>query len=178
MSKETSMNTQPKGLPAGIGYVLLAFGLFFLCVAVFNDLRLALLGLTTEGEIIRITEKVSRSDAKRRPGESLKEFKKRDKGGISYILTLRYTPQGGAPIEIDTRATWGLAEKVGDRVPVIYLPGSPRGADINSVKQVWLPLATGFTVSAFCLISGGWIVRAARRRGGSMPEKKPLAQTP
>lgn len=158
------MNAQPKGLLAGLGYVLLVFGLFFLSVAVFKDLRLALLSSTTEGEIVRITEKVSRSDAKRRPGESLKEFQKRNKGGISYILTLRYTPEGGAPIEIDTRATWGLAEKVGDRVSVIYLPGSPQGAEINTFKQVWRPLATGFTVSAFCLISGGWIVRAARRR--------------
>lgn len=158
------MNTQAKGLPAGLGYVLLAFGLFFLSVAIFKDLRLALLGATTEGEIIRITEKVSRSYAKRRPGESLEEFRKRDKGGITYILTLRFAPEGGSPVEIDTHATWGLAEKVGDRVPVIYLPGSPQGAEINTVKQVWLPLATGFTVSAFCLISGGWIVRAARRR--------------
>jgi hypothetical protein len=166
------MTAQNRGLPAGIGYALLVFGLFFLSVAVFKDLRLALFGARSEGEIVRITEKVSRSDAKRRPGESLESFRKRDKGGISYILTLRFTPQGGAPIEIDTRATWGLAEKVGDRVPVIYLPQSPRRAEINTVKQVWLPLATGFTVSALCLFGGGWIVRAARRRRtiGAMPQ--------
>lgn len=159
------MNTQSKGLPAGIGYVLLVFGLFFLSIAIFKDLRLPLFGAHTEGEIVRITEKVGRSDAKRRPGESLESFRKRDKGGITYILTLRFTPQGGTPIEIDTHATWGLAEKVGDRVPVIYLPQSPQRAEINTFKQVWLPLATGFTVSALCLFGGGWIVRAARRRG-------------
>lgn len=158
------MNPQAKGLPAGIGYVLLAFGLFFLSVAIFKDLRLALLGATTEGEIVRITEKVSRSDANRRPGESLKEFQKRNHGGITYILSVRFTPPDSPTVEIDTHATWGLAEKVGDRVPVIYLPSSPRRAELNTFKQVWLPLATGFTVSAFCLFFGGWIVRAARRR--------------
>lgn len=158
------MNTQSKGLPAGIGYVLLAFGLFFLSVAVFKDLRLALLGAQTEGEIVRITEKVGRADAKRRPGESRESFRERNKGGITYILTLRFTPEGSEPIEIDTHATWGLAEKVGDRVPVIYLPQSPRRAEINTFKQVWLPLATGFTVSSLCLFGGAWIVRVARRR--------------
>jgi hypothetical protein len=154
-----------RGVPAGLGWTLIVFGLFFLAVVVFKDAPLALFGRIAEGEIIRITERTSSDHSPRRRGESRASYRARTrKGGVSHVLTLRYAPAGEAARDIETLATWGFSEKVGDRVQVIYLPDEPDDAEIYSAKQLWLPLATGCTVTTLCLVGGGFIVRASRRR--------------
>ncbi len=153
------------GPPAGLGWTLIVFGLFFMSVVVFKDAPLALFGQLTEGEIVKITERSTMgSKSPRRAGETLSAYRKRSKeGGVSYLLGVRFTPAGGQPVEIETKATYGFSEQVGDKVQMIYLPSRLQGAEIYSLKQLWLPLATGVVVSTLCLLGGGLILRLRRK---------------
>ena len=149
----------------GFGWVLAALGVFFLGVAIMKDARLAFLGQHGEGEITKVTERTSADRSSRRKGESNSSYRARKKsGGKSYIYTVRYTPAGGESIEFDTLGTWRYQAKVGDRVKLIYFPEDPDGAEIDTVKQVWLPLATGLTLGTVCLVGGLMLVRVGRRQ--------------
>lgn len=161
---------KPKpGFTKGIGWFLAALGVFFLGVAITKDARLAFLGQRGEGEITKLTERTSADRSSRRKGESQSSYRARSKsGGKSYIYTVRYTPAGGASMEFDTLGTWRYQAKVGDRVKLIYFPEDPDGAEIDNVKQVWLPLATGLTVGALCLVGGLMLVRLGRRQAAAV----------
>lgn len=157
MTVHTRWSSQARRpMPAGIGWTLVVFGVFFLAVAIGKDARRVVFGQYAEGEITKITERSSSSG-------SSDKYGKRRGGGVSHILTVRFTPEGGQPLDVDTLATWGFTEKVGDRVRLIHLPGRPEDAEIYSTKQIWLPLATGFTVSALCLGGGIALLRWRRR---------------
>lgn len=157
------------GLAKGVGWFLAVLGVFFLGVAITKDARLAFLGQRGEGEITKVTERTSPDRSSRRTGESRSSYRARTKtGGKSHILTVRYTPGGGAPIEFDTLATWNYEGKVGDRVKLVYFPEDPDGAEIDNVKQVWLPLATGLTVGTVCLVGGLMLVRLGRRQAAAV----------
>ena len=148
----------------GFGALLVALGLFFLSVAIAKDARLAFLGERGEGEITKVTVRTSVDRSSRRKGESLKAYRARTrKGGESRVLSVRYTPAGAAEMEVETLATWGYDGKVGDRVKLVYFPTEPENAEIDNVKQVWLPLATGLTVGTLCLVGGILLFRMGRR---------------
>ena len=157
----TQYNSDPRakrGPPAGIGWTLIVFGVFFLSVALLKDVRRAAFGQFAEGEIIKITERSSIGG-----GGTDSRGRRKKSGGVSHILTVRFTPTGGERMEVDTLATWGFSEKVGDKVRLIHLPGKPQDAEIYSVKQVWLPLATGLAVGSLCLGGGVLILRWRKR---------------
>ena len=148
----------------GFGALLMAAGLFILGVAITKDARLAFLGQRGEGEITKVTIRTSIDSSSRRKGESLKAYRARTrKGGESRILTVRYAPSGADPMEVETLATWGYDGKVGDRVKLVYFPAEPENAEIDDVRQVWLPLATGLTVGTLCLVGGVLLFRLGRR---------------
>jgi hypothetical protein len=148
----------------GFGALLVAAGLFFLGVAIAKDARLAFLGQRGEGEITKVTVRTSMDSSSRRKGESIKAYRARTrKGGESHVLSVRYTPAGGAEVEVETLATWGYQGKVGDRVKLVYFPEEPENAEIDNPRQVWLPLATGLTVGTVCLVGGILLFRLGRR---------------
>ena len=163
--------SKPKAKPGftkGIGVFLIALGVFFLGVAIVKDARLAFLGERGAGEITKVTERISPDRSSRRTGESRSQYRARTKsGGKSTIYTVRYAPAGGASIEFDTLGTWRYQAKVGDRVKLVYFPEDPDGAEIDDVKQVWLPLATGLTVGTLSLVGGLMLVRLGRRQAAA-----------
>jgi hypothetical protein len=158
MNRNWSSQGTPRSIPAGIGWTLIAFGVFFLAAVIMKDTRRAAFGQFADGEIVKITERTSSGG-----GGTDKHGRRKASAGVSHVLTVRYTPGNGEPMEVETLATWGFSEKVGDRVRMIYLPDRLDDAEIYSFKQIWLPLATGFTLSALCLGGGTWIVRRRRR---------------
>jgi hypothetical protein len=126
-------------------------------------------GNAGKGRSPRSPSASSADRSSRRTGESQSLYRARTKsGGKSYIYTVRYTPAGGESIEFDTLATWRYEGKVGDRVKLIYFPEDPDGAEIDNVKQVWLPLATGLTVGTVCLVGGLMLVRLGRRQAAAV----------
>ena len=151
-----------RGCFSVLSWVLLVAGAFFLSVVIFKDLRLALFGKPADGVITKITERVSSGGSGRqRQGESDAAYRERKRRvGISYDMHVRYTPEGGEPVEFKTSSTFGHEHKAGDSVKLIYLPSNPMRAEVNTTKQVWLPIGVGFLVSAFCLF-GGWFLRMA-----------------
>jgi Protein of unknown function (DUF3592) len=149
-----------RGCFSFVGWALLLGGAFFLTMAVLQT-RLPLFGKTTDGLITKVTERVksSQSSSKRYPGESDSDYRERTRRvGISYDLHVRFTPEGGAPTDIETSSTFGKELNQGDAVKVIYLPSNPTNAEIHTTKQLWLPLLTGYIVSFLCL-GGGWFLR-------------------
>lgn len=152
---------QNRGCFSVFSWLLLLAGAFFLSVVIFKDLRLALFGKTADGVITKVTERVSssRSSSKRNPGESESAYRERTRRvGISYDMHVRFTPEGGAPVEFKTGSTFGHEHKQGDAVKIIYLPGNPSRAEVHTTKQVWMPIGVGFVVSTLCLF-GGWFLR-------------------
>ena len=157
----------------GFGIGLMVAGLFFLSVAIAKDARLAFLGERGEGEITKVTVRTSPDRSSRRKGESLKAYRARTKsGGESHVLHVRYTPAGAEPMEVETLATWNYRAAVGERVKLVYFPDAPENAEIDNVRQVWLPLATGLTVGTLCLVGGALLFRKGRRMDkGALPAR-------
>jgi hypothetical protein len=161
MNKGLSQN---RGCMGFAGWALLIGGLLFLTSAV-NQTRLPLFGKKTEGVITKIEEKTSYSNVSRRDGESRESYRERSRRqgtSTSYFCLVRYTPEGAEPVEFKTRSTFGHDSKEGDAVPVIYLPSNPMNAEINTAKQVWMPLAIGYNVSLVC-IGLGWFLLKLKR---------------
>jgi hypothetical protein len=142
------------------GIVLLAAGFFFLGALIWNQGRLAIFGKRADGVVREITETTRTSATTRRDGESLQAYRERSRRkGTRYTLRVQFTPEGGAPAEFSTTSTFGHTLEKGGMVRVIYLPGDPAGAEIDSARQLWLPMAVGFIVSAVCLGGGALLIR-------------------
>jgi len=156
--------SQSRGCFRFIGWALLLAGIGFLCAAV-SQTRLPISGKITKGVVTKIDERISIGSVSQQKGESdAWYFERRSRSkGVSYDLTVHYTPEGAAPADFKSVATFGLAHKVGDQVDVIYLPSNPLGAEIYTARQVWLPLCVGFTVSFLCIGGGFYLLRAIRR---------------
>jgi hypothetical protein len=149
-----------KGVPLLIGLVLFAAGVLFLGLAIGRDGRRAVFGVHAFGEVTKLTQRTTSDRSPRRSGESRSSYRARRGrgGGVSTIISVRFTPEGGAPIDIDTLATWGYRANVGERVEMVYLPDAPDDAEIYATRQIWLPLATGTTLGMLCLVGGLWMV--------------------
>lgn len=164
----SSSSTHPKPNPRGFflvsGWLMLAAGVFFLGAVLWNDCRLAAKGVFGEGVITHVEVRSSASSTgKRWDHESEDAYRNRMRGGVSHILTVRHTPAGGEPTDFKVRSTFGKDLKEGDAVKVIYLPEQPAKAQIYSTKQLWLPIAVGFTASAGSLGIGALLLWFARK---------------
>jgi hypothetical protein len=160
--------TQPKPNPRGFflvsGWLMLAAGVFFLGAVLWNDCQLAARGVFGEGVITHVEVRSSHGGGgSRRDHESDEEYRNRTRGGVSHILTVRHTPEGGEPTDFKVRSTFGKDLKEGDEVKVIYLPDQPAKAQIYSTKQLWLPIAVGFSASAGSLGIGALLLWFARK---------------
>jgi hypothetical protein len=126
-------------LPPFFGWALLIAGIFFMSIALFKDTKLALLGKRTDGVV-----------------ESLSPVSN------STMLKVRYTPEGGQPVTFETTSTFGVELKPGDAIGVVYLKHKPQAAEINTARQLWLPLLIALSFSTACLVSGAFIIRYHR----------------
>lgn len=146
------------------GIILLAAGIFFLGAVIWNQGRLALFGKRADGVVREIIETTHTSATSRREGESLQSYRERSRRkSTRYTLRVQFVPEGGTPAEFSTTSTFGHDIAEGGKVRVVYLPGNPAGAEIDSAKQLWLPMAVGLTVSAVCL--GGGVFLLWRKQG-------------
>lgn len=145
-----------KGVPLVIGLVLFAAGMLFLSLAIGRDARRAVFGVHAFGEVTKLTQRTTSDRSPRRSGESRSSYRARRGrgGGVSTIISVRFTPEGGSPIDIDTLATWGYRAEVGERVELVYPADAPDDAEIYATRQIWLPIATGATLGLICLVGG------------------------
>ena len=114
--------------------VFLVFGfiglLLFVLGAVFASRSAALLhdGARVTGTVLEVSE--SRyTDSK---GKSKRKF----------LSTITYSPQAGAPLTFTQEGDFGK----GARVEVVYLPGDPSSAKVNSFGSIW-----GATAALTCV---------------------------
>lgn len=142
-----------------MGWVLLAFGLFFLGALLWNQARVAVFGIVTDGIVEKVTTRVSYGSSPRRPGESMESYRDRSGGGASHDLHIRFSTTDGEEVGFTTVSTFGHELNEGDPVRVIFLPNQPEKAEIYSPKQLWLPLVTGTIVTAFFLGGGIYLRR-------------------
>lgn len=147
--------SQNRGCFSFASWALLLFSVLFVGRFVM-DLRLAAFGKTTDGVVIKVTERHSINSRAR----TVRVSDASSGGGVSYDLTVRFTPESATPVEFETSSTFGHELKEGDTVKVIYLSSDLMGAEIYSAKQLWLPLCVGFIVSSACL-GGGYFLRQA-----------------
>lgn len=145
------------------GILLVAAGVFFLGAVLRNPGRLVAWGARTQGEVVEVTEKSSSSATSRREGESRQAYReRRQRKSTRYFLRVRFTAADGVPAEFTTTSTFGHVLKTGDAVGVVYLPGDPSEAEIDSSRQLWLPLATGTLLGSACLAGGVLLLRPRR----------------
>lgn len=142
---------QNRGCARTIAWVLVVSGTFFLGCVMWNQFRLAVLGKVTDGVVIK-------------PSDVSEQEERIHRRGNSQRIFVRYTPEGGGPVEFKTSRTFGTELSWGDAVKVIYLPKNPLGAEIYSAKQLWLPMMVGLLVSTVCL-GGGLLLQLIIRTG-------------
>ncbi|MBL9152969.1 MAG: DUF3592 domain-containing protein [Verrucomicrobiales bacterium] len=155
---------QNRGCFAAGSWILIAASVFFFSALMWNQGRLVAWGRTTDGTITKVTTRTTYGgSSSRRPGESLENYRKRNTASTSYDLHVRYTPEGAEPVEFKTTSTFGHELKEGDSVKVIYLPGSPKRAEIYSAKQLWWPMVVGGIVTLVSLVGGLLLRRLVKR---------------
>ena len=155
---------QNRGCFVAGSWILIAASIFFLSALLWNQGRLVVWGRTTDGVITKVTTRTTYGgSSSRRPGESRESHRERNRPSTSYDLHVRYTPEGAEPFEFKTTSTFGHELKEGDPVEVIYLPGSPKSAEIHSAKQLWWPMVVGGIVTAVSL-TGGLLLRRLVKR--------------
>jgi hypothetical protein len=52
----------------------------------------------------------------------------------------------------------GVADRMGQEVPVAYTPSDPSQATINDIRDILYPLFICLTVGLFCLLGGTWVL--------------------
>jgi hypothetical protein len=159
---------QNRGCFAAGSWILIAAAVFFFSALLWNQGRLVVWGRQTDGTITKVTTRTTYGGTtSRRPGETEESYRKRNKASTSYDLHVRYTPEGSEPFEFKTTSTFGHELKEGDRVEVIYVPGSPKRAEIYSAKQLWWPMVVGCIVTAVSLTGGLLLRRLVKRIAAS-----------
>ncbi len=144
--------SQNRGCARTVAWVLLALGTFFFACLMWNQFRLAVLGKVTDGIVVK-------------PTESAEQQERIHRRGNAHRILVRYTPEGGEPVEFRTSSTFGTELNWGDPVKVIYLPGDLMGAEIYTARQLWLPMTVGLIVSLACLGAGALVWLILRTEG-------------
>jgi hypothetical protein len=129
---DTKQVVQAGGLKRGFGYVIVAFAVVPLAMAVFlsvRPLRLAIAGQSGEGVVTRIQQISNYSDYPR---------------GTSKVADIQFEA-GQQKVTIRKGlyvAPWVKDRSVGERVVVRYLPTDPEAAEIDSFTDLYFgPLA-------------------------------------
>ncbi len=138
------------------GWIFLLAGLLLLGLVLFRDARLALFGVRGEGvvEHVKVTHTSSHQASNGKPG----------KRSPSYTLTVAHQPPGALePVRFKTNSTYGHVHELGHVVPLVYFPAKPSSAQINTARQLWLPLMTG-AVFSILLLGLGWFILARSRQ--------------
>ena len=144
--------------------MLILAGFFLVCLLL--DIRLASFGVTTDGVVTKVEEKVSSSRTTRRSNETESAYRRRTEeatGGISYCPWVRYTPASGETVEFRTVSTFGNEVQAGSAVKVIYLASNPKKAQIHTFKQVWMPIIIGSIVTTVTFLLGSFLLRFSGR---------------
>lgn len=124
-----------------VGWVLIALGGLFVVSVLARDARLVVFGKKTEGVVLNAGADSARNS--------------------KYALSFRL--ENGTEAKFQTSPTWGSRHRPGDTVPIVYLPGDPSRAEINTMRQLVLPMATGMVASSLCLAAGVCLLAWFRR---------------
>lgn len=162
----------PPGLRRFFGVMLLLFGLLGIFSLVSKEGRLLVSGKRAEGVVEKVIEKVSRSTSTNTYDYAKGKYVQKG-GGVTYDMMMRFTAADGQSVLAKISAMFYVVPKVGDRHPILYLPASPMTAKVESLRQFWLPMMVGVTVTSLSL-GGAWWLLLRRRKpalatGGTCP---------
>ena len=115
-----------------------------------------------------------RRTAIRMPGQVIELRKEIDEGDTTYRAVFRFSDADGKQHTVTSSMNMKPAgHRVGDRVAVLYPPGNPEGARIDSFWELWftptipLVIGAGFAIWFFLAMRGrGVDSRATRAHGG------------
>ena len=126
---------------------LVGLGVLYLCFYLYNDNRVFL------------------ATAKETDGEVVELISKRDSDGTTYRPRVRYRPQGGYDMFFESSVSSNPpAFDVGEKVKVLYEPGNPQSAKINSFMSLWFGvLISGVLGLIFSAVGLGTLVHAIRK---------------
>lgn len=154
----------PPGLRRFFGVMLLLFGLLGVASLAFKEGRLLASGQRTEGVVEKVIEKHSRTTTDRVYDSKTGTTRYVTRGGgVTYDMMMRFTTAGGESVLAKISAMFYVVPKVGDRHPILYLPASPMTAKVESVRQFWMPMMVGVTVTSLSL-GGAWWLLLRRRK--------------
>lgn len=72
---------------------------------------------------------------------------------------VEFRTASGAQVQFSAGRRWpGVADRMGQQVPVAYDPSDPSQAAIDDIRDVLYPLFICFTVGLFCLLGGTWVL--------------------
>lgn len=130
----SSRTRRPRRLGAWLSWLLVLFGAALLSLLILRDARLALLGeREVEGLVME-------------PADGQRFSQKR--------FEVTFQPKQGDRVTFPTASTCGSKFEPGQVVPVVYLASHPERAQIDTARQVWLPLAAGGLFSSGMLGAG------------------------
>ncbi len=139
----SSRTRRPRMLGAWLSWLLILLGAALLSLLILRDARLALLGeREVEGLVLEPAA-----------GQSFSQKR----------FEVSFQPKQGDKVTFRTASTCGLKFEPGQVVPVVYLASHPERAQIDSARQVWMPLAIGGLFS--CGMLGAGLLMIAIRSG-------------
>jgi hypothetical protein len=147
--------------------VSLGFGILFVVIGAstaITEWRFGTRAARARGEVVDLIEE----QPPRRAGEQprMREEDARPAGPVYRAVILFSTADGRAVRFLSRLATNPPAYKLGEQVMVLYDPGHPETASIDSFADRWLGVVMWESVAALCLLASGVPLglRAARQR--------------
>ena len=156
MSVVTSVQKSGSGVPGYLGYLLVALGIGALLQVAFVNGRIALLGRSTEGQVIAV------------------ELSQRARGSSTPVV--RFSTPSGESVVFRGFSQFRSPYAVGDTVPVRYVAAEPSRAEINAWATLWRALVVALAIATALIAAGVAIVRKARRRTGAGLTRQPLGR--
>ena len=120
-----------------------------LMLVVGRDARLALFGERTQGIVVEPSD----------PGL----LAARGNGSVPKVMQVRFTPKVGAEVTFRVSSTFRSVHLPGEVVPVVYQTSNPQRAQIDTIKQVWLPVLVGSGFGG--VVFGAGLLMILVRRG-------------
>jgi hypothetical protein len=72
---------------------------------------------------------------------------------------IEFRTASGALQRFQAHKSWpGVADRIGQAVPVAYDPSNPSQATIDDIRDILYPLFLCFTVGLSCLLGGTWVL--------------------